>query len=318
MSRFARAVLGLSIAGAAAALATGFVAVEPGEAVVVRRLGRADPGPLGPGLHWVAPLGIDRVDRVRTDEVRRLVVGLATVPGAGQAPGAGEFLTGDLNLIRAEAVVQYRVSDPVAFVLAADRLDATILGLGESALSRALSRLGIDEAMRAGRVTVAEEMATDLADKSDRLGLGLAILGVSLTDARPPDEVRPDFAAAQSARSEAETRIRAARGHADRVLLAAESEADAEVERAHAVADRAVSLAGAKADGFRAILDELRRSRPLSVSRLYRDALREVLPGVGRTIVLEPDEPLDLSILGPSIEPVGRPTPDQDGPPDPR
>ena len=307
MVRILLGVLGVSIASLAAILAMGLVAVEPGEAVVVRRLGTADPDPLGPGLHWVAPLSIDRVDRVRTDEVRRLVIGLATVPGAGQSPGAGEFLSGDQNLLRVEAVVQYRVSDPVSFVLATDRLDAMLLGLGESALSRALSRRGIDEALREGRLGVAGDVSSDLSAASKRLGLGLAILGVSLTDARPPDEVRPDFAAAQSARSEADTRVRAARGHADRVLRAADSEADAEIERAHADADRVVSLAGAKADGFREILGELRRSRPLTVSRLYRDALRGVLPGIGRTIVLEPDEPLDLSILGPPDLPAGRP-----------
>jgi membrane protease subunit HflK len=300
-------MVGLGIAGLVAILVTGLVAVESGETAVVRRLGRVDRRPLGPGLHWVAPLGIDRIDRVRTDEVRRLVIGLATTPGSEDSPGAGEFLSGDLNLIRAEAIVQFRIADPIAFVLASDRIDNLLLGLGESALSRALSRRGVDEALREGRVAVANGVARDLADESDRLGLGLAVLGVSLTDARPPDEVRPDFAAAQSARSEADTRLREAEGHADRVLSTAESEADARIELALADANRIETMARAKADGFRTILNELGRSRTLTVQRFYRDALRDLLPGVGRMIVLEPDEPLDLSIVGPS-EPPDQPS----------
>jgi membrane protease subunit HflK len=295
------------MAGLAGILATGLVAVESGETAVVRRLGRVDRRPLGPGLHWVAPMGIDQVDRVRTDEVRRLVIGLGTTPGSEDSPGAGEFLSGDLNLIRAEAVVQYRIADPIAFVLAADRIEGMFLGLGESALSRALSRRGVDEALREGRIAVAGDVTRDLADESERLGLGLAVLGVSLTEARPPDEVRPDFAAAQSARSEADARLREAQGHADRVLSTADSEAEAGIELAHADANRIRTMARAKADGFRILLDELGRARTLTLQRLYRDTLREVLPEVGRTIVLEAGEPLDLSIVGPS-EPTDRPT----------
>ena len=40
------------------------------------------------------------------------------------------------------------------------------------------------------------------------------------------------------------------------------------------------------------------RSRPLTVRRLYRDALRDLLPRVRRKLVLTPDEPVDLSLMG--------------------
>src|SRR5262249_12516539 len=67
-------------------LATGWTEVPPGEAVVVRRLGRVLPQPWGPGPHWGWPLGFDRAVRVRTEEVRRLDVGLSGVPGPGEEP----------------------------------------------------------------------------------------------------------------------------------------------------------------------------------------------------------------------------------------
>ncbi|WP_169975057.1 protease modulator HflK [Tautonia rosea] len=284
-------------------LATGLVAVEPGESVVVRRFGRVLDRPMGAGLHWVAPLGIDRIDRVRTDEVRRLRLGLAGIPGASDAPGAGEFLSGDQNVLRAEAVVQYRVADPVAFVVAVDRREALLVALGEASLSRALSRRGIDDAMGSERLAVAVEVAGSLRDDSDRFGLGLAILSVNLTEVRPPEEVRPDFAATQAARSEVDTRLREAQGHADRVLAASASEVGTILDRVHAAADRSVILARSRADRFRSILTELNRSRSMTIQRIYLDAIREQWPRVGRTVVLAPDEPLDLSILGPVDEP---------------
>ena len=295
--RLAWAVLGLTLPALALVAASGVVRVEPGEALVVRRLGRTLPRPLASGAHWLLPLGIDRVDRVRTDEVRRLEVGLAGVPGAGDDPGAGEFLTGDLNLIRAEASVQYRAADPIAFALAADRIEPLLDGLGAAALARALARRGIDDALGPARLGIASEVADELAHASDRLGLGLAILGVSLTEARPPEEVRDDFDAAQAARSIAERRLLEALGHAERAEANAASESDARLDRAHALADRRVALDAARADRFKALRTQVDAARSLTIGRLYLDALRDLLPRVGRTIVLSPGEPLDLTIL---------------------
>src|SRR5580704_7645635 len=94
-------------------LAVGWRTVAPGEVVVVRRLGRVLPEPWDSGAHWAWPLGIDRLSRLRLDEVRRLEFGRIETPGPLDAPGSGEFLTGDLNIVRARGVVQYRVSDPL-------------------------------------------------------------------------------------------------------------------------------------------------------------------------------------------------------------
>ena len=281
-------------------LATGLVVVAPGEAVVVRRLGRIVPRPWGPGLHWGWPKGLDRLDRVRIDQVRRVEVGLAEVPGPGDDPGAGEFLTGDLNLMRARAVVQYRVSDPVAFVLRARELDRLLPRLAEAGLTRALARRGIDGALRAERTAVARDVAADLSRSIARFGLGLSILGVSLTEARPPFEVAPDFAAAESARSDRDRRLHEAHAYATTTRPAAVASARSREDQARARAARTVALSEARAARFLALLVEADRSRPMTVRRIYLDAVRDLLPRVGRKLILSADEPLDLSILDPA------------------
>ncbi len=203
--------LGLAVL---AYLATGLMVVAPGETVVVRRLGRVLPTVWTAGPHWGWPIGFDRAERVRTDEVRRLSIGLAGLPGPLDDPGAGEYLTGDLNLLRARAVLQYRVANPVAFVTRAEDHVALLTRLGESSLTRALSRRGIDAALRTGRAAIARDVEADLRRRLQSYGLGLSILSVHLTDARPPVEVQPDFAAAQAAVSERDRRINEAKTHA--------------------------------------------------------------------------------------------------------
>jgi membrane protease subunit HflK len=279
-------------------LATGAVVVAPGEVAVVRRLGRALPRPWAPGLHWGLPIGMDRITRVRTDEVRRVEIGLAGVAGPEDEPGAGEYLTGDLNLLRARGIVQYRVADPAAFALRAAEVEPLLARLTESSLARALARHGIDGVLRHGRAEVVRDVETDLTRAVGRLGIGLAILGVSLTDARPPTEVAPDFAAAQAARSEHDRRLNEAKTYEATILPAANAQALARVERARARAERAVAMARSGSSRFLALLGEADRSRRLTVRRLYHDALRDLLPRVRRKLVLTPEEPIDLSILG--------------------
>lgn len=293
-----RAIIGVAaLLGLVAYLATGFEAVGPGEAVVVRRLGRLLPRPWTPGLRWGWPLGLERRDRVRTDEVRRLEVGLAGIPGRDDDPGAGEFLTGDKNLVRLRAVVQYRVADPVAFVLNADQAQGLLARLAEASLCRALSARGIDDVLHDGRAALARDAGAALAEAAGRHGLGVAVLGVSLTDARPPAEVQPAFDDAQAARSERDRRRNDARAYAEAARPAVLAEAQARADAARAVAARETLMARAEADRFLALLDEARRDRTLTIRRIYRDALRDLLPRVRRKLVLAPGEDLDLSLF---------------------
>jgi membrane protease subunit HflK len=286
------------LAVAAACLATAWVEVAPGEVVVVRRLGRVLPAPWMPGPHLGLPLGLDRRARVRTDLVRRLEVGLAMAPGAEDEPEGGEFLTGDLNLIRARGVIQYRVADPAAFVLQTAELDPLLARLAESSLARALSLRGIDAALRLDRAAIARDVEAELVRSVAAARLGIAILGVSLTDARPPTEVAPDFAAAQAAQSERDRRVNDARTFAATTRAGAAAEAQARLDRARAAADRAVVLARSRAGRFLALLAQAQSDRALTIRRLYLDMLRELLPRVRRKLILTPEEAVDLSILG--------------------
>ena len=76
MKRRTLLLLGVTLAAALLGYAaTGLYQVLPGEAAVVRRFGRVLPERPEPGLHLGLPWGMDRVDRVAVDQLRRVVVG---------------------------------------------------------------------------------------------------------------------------------------------------------------------------------------------------------------------------------------------------
>src|SRR5262245_52723137 len=119
MSR--RRLLGLvALISCMAAVAAGMRVVRPGEYMVVRRFGRfLEPG-WKPGLHFGLPMGLDRFNRVRLDEVRHQIVGSSEESEGVLDPSATEFLTGDLNLVRLQAVVQYRVDHPANYLVSSE------------------------------------------------------------------------------------------------------------------------------------------------------------------------------------------------------
>ena len=144
-----RVVSLILLASVVAVLGSGVRVVRPGESIVVRRFGRIVEPAWGPGLHWGLPLGLDRFDRVRIDEVRQLSLGGGETGEMPDGAGAGEFLTGDLNLVRVQAVVQFRVSRPADLVVRSVDAQAQLGRLAEAALSRSLARRGVDPVLKA-------------------------------------------------------------------------------------------------------------------------------------------------------------------------
>ena len=95
--------------------ATGLYQVLPGEVAVVRRFGRVLPERPEPGLHLGLPWGMDRVDRVAVDQLRRVVVGYQE--GGDAAMPAGQLLTGDHNLVNVQVTIYYKVRPDEAAIL---------------------------------------------------------------------------------------------------------------------------------------------------------------------------------------------------------
>jgi membrane protease subunit HflK len=308
-------VLGLA---SALALAMGWTMVVPGEVVVVRRLGRLVEPPWGPGLHWRYPLGIDQADRVRADAVRQLTIGLPASADSELEPSSGEVMTGDLNLLRIQATAQYRVARPVDWVLHCEHVEKLLVAAAEASVSRALAARGVDAVLRSDRQAIARDVQDDLQAAANRYGVGVAILGVSLTDARPPMEVEADFAAAQSAESQRDRRINEARSYEETTEMSARSGARAKLESAHAVAERTVLSARAEGERFRAFLAQADQARSLTMRRLYIETLQALLSRVKSKLIMPSGETVDLTVLGASLgasAPALRPV--DSGPPQP-
>ncbi len=212
-------------------------------------------------------------------------------------PEGDDFLTGDLNLVTVEAIVQYRVSDPPRFLFAARSVDANLAAAAESALMAAMAERGIDDVLTSGRAEVAEQVRRVLQEEADLHGLGIAIQAVRPGRVSPPAAVAPAFADADRARSDRRRAVVGAEEYRDRARADAGGRAGEIADRASAAFDRRVQVARGEAERFTRVLAEARKDPEATRRRLYLEALAELLPRFRRKVIVEPGQSVDLSLF---------------------
>jgi modulator of FtsH protease HflK len=283
-------------------LATGVTILQPDEIGIVRRFGAVYREPWEPGLHWGLPWGIDRVDRLKLNQTRTLAVGATSFSEAPllRAPGpvSDDFLTGDLNLVTAEAIVQYRVRDPVAYLFRTTNLAGSLSAISEWVLTRALANRGVDELLTTGRADVADGLTHGIQVLADEEGLGISIMAIRLGRVVPPAAVAPAFADAARARSDRRQAITRAEEYRDRAQSDGRGRAREIADAAAGRFDRLVEPARGEAARFNRVLAESRKAPEPFRQRLFLETLAELLPRFRRTVVVPPGREVDISIIG--------------------
>jgi modulator of FtsH protease HflK len=299
------------VVGVIVYLTTGFAVIQQDEVGVVRRFGAAQAETWTPGLHWGLPWGLGQVDGVKIGQTRTITVGAdaGSAPLARQPePTQDEFLTGDLNLVTVQAVIQYHVADPALFLFATTSVERSLLLAAESALTRTLAERGIDDLLTVGRAEAAEQVARHVQTTADRQRLGVSIRAVRLGQLAPPVPVSPAFADAARARSDKRQAITLAEEYRDRTQADARGRIRETADRASAVHDRLVQEARGEADRFTRILAEARKQPGATRQRLYLETMAEILPRLGRKMVVARGQDLDLSVFTDQDSPATTPS----------
>ena len=245
----------------AAYLLTGIAQVRPGERAVVRRFGRVVAQPV-PGLWFGLPWGMDRVDRVPVNFVRRLQVGFRPDADENTITPAGQLLTGDQNLVNIEVAVDYSVGegdDVVRYVLQRDRVEPALSRATEAALAEWVAGHTVDEVLLTGKVALRDFLVRHIQERVVPFGLGVKIQGASVTWLAAPDEVKPEFERVAIAQSRIRTLENDAKQEAQRMNSRAASDANASRQRADAYAEGRKRLAEAEASAFLARLEQYQR-----------------------------------------------------------
>ena len=253
-------------------LATGIYTISPGEQAALRLFGEARAAPEAQtGLHWFWPSPIGKRDVIRTVQVRRMELGYRSSEDVANAPVPieAQMISGDLNIIDVQMVVQYDIKDLNQFLFRVDdpgeddgaqrqigpgRPDGrTLKDATEAALRLVVGQRSIAEVLAEQRVEL--ELATQdkLQEILDGYETGINILSVELQKVEAPEEVRPAFedvlnarqdkiAAINRAQAYENERIPEARGQAQQIIQPAEAFKEARIQRARGESDQFLSI----------------------------------------------------------------------------
>lgn len=286
---------------------TSFYTVQPEERAVVKRFGRVI-GITDPGLNFKIPFGIDRVQVVATERVLKQEFGFRTEADrrgtevrtrySGEAlPDESLMLTGDLNVIDVEWVVQYRISDPIKYLYAMREPERTLRDISESVMRRVVgNRIG-SEVLTTGRVEIAanarEEIQTAMAGYDN----GINIITVELQDVVPPERVQPAFNEVNEARQERERTINEATKRQNQAIPRARGEAQRTISQAEGYAAERINRALGETARFNAVFAEYQRAPEVTRTRLYLETLQDVLPRAGSVYVMRDGENAPVPLL---------------------
>ncbi len=294
--------------------------VQPEESGVVLRFGAVD-RTVGPGLHFKLPDGIEGVRRVPTERVLKEEFGFRT---AGTSEGeptqyvadkksfkdVSLMLTGDLNVIDVQWIVQYRIEDPVHYLYRVRESQKTIRDIAEAVMRRVVgNRLGSD-VLTVARVAVSTEVKQEMQKILSDYETGVRLVTVELQDVTPPYTVKPAFNEVNEARQDRERTINQAQEQANREIPKARGEATRTITEAEGYAVERVNRANGVATRFSAILAEYQRAPEVTRRRLYLESMGSILPEVRALYVVDSEQKALLPWLRLESEPVPAPAPE--------
>ena len=267
--------------GLALWLASGFYMVTSGHVGVVRTFGK-ETDRTQAGLHYRFPWPFQSVDVVNVEQIRRAQMGFRE---GQRAHEEALMLTGDENIVEAQMVVQYHISDPSKFLFRLQDPEGTLRAAIEVALRSTVGGMTIDEVMIENRAKVQEDTRTFVQRLMDDYQSGLTITEVKLQAADPPDAVKDAFHDVVRAREDRERLINLALGYQADVLPRARGSAQKILREAEAYKEQRVLIAQGEAARFLSVLAEYEKAKGVTRERLHLEAVERILSGVDKIIV---------------------------------
>jgi membrane protease subunit HflK len=218
-------------------------------------------------------------------------------------------LTRDENIVDIKFNAQYVVRDPKLFLFGfRDDLSVdgrisqgreTLQNAAESAVREVVGNNDMDTVLFERSKLIAEARQ-HLQDALDQYQTGLQVTNFTLENARPPEEVKPAFDDAISAREDKNRIESEARAYASKVVP--EARGAAARIKAESEGYRTATIAKAEGDArrFTLLVEQYRKAPEVTRKRLYLDTMQQVLAANQKVIAGRNNNILYLPLNGAS------------------
>ncbi len=270
-------------------LASGFVTVQPDQEGVMLRFGKFT-RQVPSGLNWNYPWPIGRTIKVPVTRVQKLEIGFRTVKVGPPAryqivPSEALMLTGDENIVSLEFIVQYKIKNPIDYLFKVRDPQETLRDASEAGMREVIGKSMITQALTEGKGDIQKEAQGLIQSFMDDYQAGIQIVTVKLQDVNPPEPVNDAFKDVINAQQDKERKINEAKGFQNDIIPAARGEAAQQLNDAEGYQVARITEAKGEANRFLALLREYRGGKTVTKTRLYLEAMQEVLPKMNKMIL---------------------------------
>ncbi len=264
-------------------VATSFYTVDDKQQAVVTTFGKVS-DITDAGVHFKLPFGIQQVQKVDVNVYQKIELGYRSAENTdGYVVNTDEstMITGDYNIVNIDFFIEYKISDPVAYLYSADEPEMILRNLLQSQVRNVVGSAAVDDVLTTGKENIqmqVRELVTEILAEYD---IGLSLVDVKIQDSEPPThDVIEAFKAVETAKQQAEAVVNNATAYKNAQLPKAQAEADKLLQNAEFLKQNRINEAIEQVAMFEAMFEEYERNPDITLSRMYFEAISEILPGV--------------------------------------
>ena len=274
-------ILALILLLLTAAAMTCFYTVDDKQQAVVTTFGKVT-DVTDAGVHFKLPFGIQKVYKVDVNVYQKIELGY-TSSGSGYSTNEEEsmMITGDYNIVNVDFFVEYKISDPERYLFSSNDPELILRNLIQSQVRNVVGSSSVDSVLTDGKENIQMQVKELVMEILAEYDIGLTLVDVRIQDAEPPTaEVNEAFKAVETAKQNAEAVVNEAMAYQNAQIPSAQAEADKLIQNAEYLKQARINEAKEKVAMFNAMYVEYAANPEITRSRMYYEAISEILPGV--------------------------------------
>ena len=234
------------------------------------------------GVHFKAPFGIQQVDKVDVNVYQKIELGY-TSTGDSYLVNEDEstMITGDYNIVNVDFFVEYRISNPERYLYASNDAELILRNLIQSQVRNVVGSSTVDAVLTDGKENIQMQVKALVTEILMEYDIGLTLVDVRIQDAEPPtQEVIEAFKAVETAKQNAEAVVNQAKAYENAQIPAAQAQADKLIQNAEYLKQKRINEAKEQVAMFTAMYEQYALNPEITRSRMYYEAISDILPGV--------------------------------------
>ena len=234
------------------------------------------------GVHFKLPFGIQQVQMVDVNVYQKIELGYSS---SGDSYKVNEsestMITGDYNIVNVDFFVEYKISDPVAYLYSSNKPELILRNVIQSQVRNVVGSSTVDSVLTDGKENIQRQVKDLVTEILQEYEIGLTLIDVRIQDAEPPTvQVNEAFKNVETAKQRAEAVVNEALAYQNAQLPLAQAEADKLIQNAQYLKQARINEAIQRVAMFEAMYSEYARNPDITRSRMYYEAVSEILPGV--------------------------------------